>query len=100
MKLNGFELPDALLAEYCRKNRIRELAAFGSVLRGDFGPNSDLDLLVVFDADVEIGLLGLARIQRELSKLVGRRVDLVPKDGLKRRIREEVLAGSRVLYAA
>ena len=100
MKLNGLELPDAALKEYCRRNRIRELSAFGSVLRADFGPDSDVDLLVDFEPDAEVGFLILCRMQRELSALVGRKVDLVPKDGLKPRIRQGVLEGCRVLYAA
>ena len=100
MKLNGSELPDAVLEEYCRSERIRELAVFGSVARGDFCPDSDVDLLVEFEPEAEVGLLDYARIQREMSTLVGRKVDLVPKDGLKPRIRQGVLDSSEVLYAA
>jgi len=100
MKLNGSELPDAVLEEYCRSDRIRELAVFGSVARGDFCPDSDVDLLVEFEPEAEVGLLDYARIQREMSTLVGRKVDLVPKDGLKPRIRQGVLDSSEVLYAA
>jgi len=100
MKLNGVEIPDERLAAFCRKNQIRELSLFGSALREDFRPDSDIDLLVVFEPDARIGLLAFARIQRELSELVGRRVDLVPKDGLKLHIRQSVIDSAKVVYAA
>jgi len=100
MKLNGVEIPDERLAAFCRKNQIRELSLFGSALRKDFRPDSDIDLLVVFEPDARIGLLAFARIQRELSELVGRRVDLVPKDGLKLHIRQSVIDSAKVVYAA
>lgn len=88
------------LAAFCRKNVIQELSLFGSALRGDFGPNSDIDLLVTFQPEARIGFLDLARIQRELAELLGRPVDLVPKAGLKPAIRAEVLESAELLYAA
>lgn len=88
------------LAAFCRANDVEELSLFGSALRSDFGPESDIDLLVAFRPDAEIGFLALARIQRELAALLGREVDLVPKRGLKPAIREQVLATSALLYAA
>ena len=94
------QLPSERIAEICRRNRVRELSVFGSALTERFGPTSDLDLLVVFDPDAEIGFLALAKLQRELSALVQRPVDLVPKAGLKATIREAVLAGAQVIYAA
>jgi predicted nucleotidyltransferase len=84
----------------CQRNQVRELAVFGSALRDDFRPESDIDLLVEFLPDAEIGFLALARLQRELSVLFGRQVDLVPKGGVKPLIRQEILTSAKVLYAA
>jgi predicted nucleotidyltransferase len=88
------------VAAFCREHRIRRLAVFGSVLRDDFGPESDVDVLVEFEPEAPVGFLALARAARELSALLGRRVDLVPQAGLKPLIREEVLAEAEELYAA
>lgn len=89
-----------VLTEVCRKYHIRELSLFGSMVRGDFNDQSDIDLLVEFAPDAEVGLLTLSRLQRELSAILERKVDLVPKPGLKPTIRQEVLAGAELLYAA
>jgi len=79
---------------------VRELALFGSTLRQDHRPDSDVDLLVSFEPSARVTFLTLARMQRELEALLGRKVDLVPKDGLKPGIRDHILATARVLYAA
>ena len=92
-------LPEAALQEFCRRWRITELALFGSVLRADFRPESDIDLLVEFEPGARIGFMALGRMQRELAALLGRPVDLVPKDGLKPLIRQEVLNSTEVIYA-
>jgi predicted nucleotidyltransferase len=94
------ELPLDSISAFCRRYRVRELALFGSALRADFRPDSDLDILVEFDQDAQVGLLQLARMQRELTALLGRQVDLVPKRGLKPLIRADVLRNAQVLYAA
>ena len=88
------------LAHFCRRYQVRELALFGSMLRQDHRPDSDVDLLVSFQPAARVTFLTLARMQRELEALLGRKVDLVPKDGLKPVIRDHVLATARVLYAA
>lgn len=93
-------LPMAMLSDFCRRNAIIELALFGSALRDDFGPDSDLDLLVSFAPDAQIGFMALGRMERELSAILERKVDLVPRPGLHSLIRDEVLAKRRVLYAA
>ena len=93
-------IPAEQLAAFCRANSIEELSLFGSALRDDFGPESDLDLLVRFESEARIGFLAFARIQRELTELLGRPVDLVPKEGLKPAIQTEVLESSELLYAA
>jgi len=77
-----------------------ELSVFGSTARGNAGPHSDIDLLVVFQPDAAVGLIAFNRLRRELEAALGRRVDLVPKDGLKPVIRDEVLSEAQVLYAA
>lgn len=94
------EFPMAEIMALCSRYQVRELALFGSVLRDDFRGDSDIDMLVEFDPAAEVGFMTLARMARELSALLHRKVDLVPKGGLKQRIRREVLAGSKVLYAA
>jgi predicted nucleotidyltransferase len=100
MKIGHLDVPDQALIEYCRRNQIRELSVFGSVQRDDFRPDSDVDILVEFEEDAEIGFLALSRIRRELSAIIGRDVDLVPKDGLKTFIRQSVLDSSEIIYAA
>ena len=84
----------------CRKYQVSELSVFGSAVRPDFGEHSDIDLLVSFKPEAQIGLIAFLGFQRELTKALGRKVDLVPKGGLKPLIRDEVLSGARVLYAA
>jgi hypothetical protein len=96
----AIEIPQDRVAELCRRYKVRQLALFGSALRDDFGPDSDVDFLVEFDPTAQIGFLTLAKLQRELSALIHRRVELVPKHGLKDRIRQAVLASAKVVYAA
>jgi len=88
------------IEQFCRKHRVRRLSAFGSYVRGKMKPESDIDLLVEFEPDVRIGFLALSRMQRELSMIFERDVDLVPRKGLKPTIREEVLKEEVVLYAS
>jgi predicted nucleotidyltransferase len=93
-------IPAATIAAFCRRNHIHSLALFGSVLRDDFRPDSDVDVLIQFNQDAEIGFLALGRIRRELSHLLKRPVDLVLQDGLKPRLRDAVLSSAEILYAA
>jgi len=86
------------IAEFCRRHHIRKLSLFGSVLRADFQPGSDVDVLVTFEPGHVIGLR-IVDIEDELSQLVGRRVDLVNEKYLNRRIRDRVLAAAEVQYA-
>jgi uncharacterized protein len=94
------EIPVDRLAAICRRYQVKELSLFGSALRGDFGPDSDVDLLVEFEPSAQVGFMTLSRMQREFAALVGRRVDLVPKRGLKEKIRRDVLDSAEVIYAA
>ncbi len=96
----SFNIPIEELASICRRHQVRELALFGSMLRLDSTSDSDVDLLVSFQPGARVSFVTLARMQRELEALLGRKVDLVPKDGLKPIIRDHVLATARVLYAA
>jgi predicted nucleotidyltransferase len=93
-------VPNAPLADLCRRYQVHSLALFGSVLSEDFRPDSDVDVLVDFDPNAQIGFIALARLQRELAELLGRPVDLVPKRGLKPIIRDQVLASAEEIYAA
>jgi predicted nucleotidyltransferase len=94
------DIPADEIAAFCRRHHIRSLSLFGSVLREDFRADSDADVLVEFEPDVQVGFIALSRIQRELADLLQRPVDLVPKEGLKPKIREAVLASAEVVYAA
>ena len=88
------------IAKICARYKVAELSVFGSTVRGDAGQDSDIDLLVTFQPDAAIGLIAFNRLRRELEEGLGRRVDLVPKDGLKPIIRDEVLLEAQLLYAA
>ena len=88
------------LAQFCRRNHIKKLSLFGSVLTERFGPDSDVDFLVEFEPHNGPGYFGLARMERELSELVGRRVDLRTPFELSRYFRDEVVAGAQVQYSA
>ena len=90
----------ATIAKICARYKVAELSVFGSTARGDAGQDSDIDLLVTFQAGAAIGLIAFNRLRRELEEGLGRKVDLVPKDGLKPIIRDEVLAQAQLLYAA
>jgi len=88
-----------LIADFCRRNRIRKLAVFGSALRGDFRPDSDLDVLVEFQPGAVPGLAFFA-LQDELSQMFGRLVDLNTPNCLGPEFRDSVVKEAEVLYAA
>ncbi len=90
----------ALLADFCRRNRIARLSFFGSILHDDFRPDSDVDVLVDFEAGHTPGFLRLAQIERELSLVLdNRKVDLRTFQDLSRYFRTDVLASAEVQYA-
>ena len=94
------EIPHERIAEFCRRHHIRKLSLFGSVLRDDFGPNSDIDVLVEFEPGHVPGYK-LVTIQDELSDLFGGHpVDLVIEKSLNRRLRPRILAEADVQYRA
>ena len=92
-------LPQAKVAEFCGRHRIRKLALFGSVLRDDFRPDSDVDILVEFEPDCTPGILKIAGMELELSALLGRKVDLRTSAELSRYFRDEVVRESEVQYS-
>ena len=94
------KIPKKELADFCRSYQVQKLALFGSVLGNNFRADSDVDVLVSFLPNARIGFITFARMQRELSGLFQRPVDLVPMDGLKPVIRESVLSDIEEIYAA
>jgi predicted nucleotidyltransferase len=92
------------LAEFCRKWMVTELAVFGSILRDDFGPDSDIDILVTFDTEARWTLFDLATMREELMAIFGREVDLVSRRGLETSRnhlrRQEILSSAEVIYAS
>jgi predicted nucleotidyltransferase len=92
-------IPKEILPDYCRRHHIRWLAIFGSVLRDDFGPDSDIDVLVEFQEGKEPGFLNLARMERELTREFGRQVDLRTPQDLSHLFRDEVIKSAEVQYA-
>jgi len=97
-------MPSEELAAFCERWQIKELALFGSVLRDDFGPESDVDVLVKFNPEAKHGLMAFVTIQEELGQLLGREVDLVDRGGVEQSrnyIRRRAILGSaQVIYAA
>ncbi len=100
MSQPNIRIPRQTLAALCRQYHICQPELFGSVLRNDFRADSDVDVLVEFEPGAQIGLFAFQQIQAELSALLQRPVDLVPRDGLKPLIRESVLASAQEIYAA
>ena len=100
MKLN---LPDDKIAEFCRKWNVVEFALFGSVLRDDFRPDSDVDVLVSFAPDSRVSLFDWPDMQDELQAIFGRPVDLLTRRGVEKSEnpfrRKSILDSARVVYA-
>ena len=95
----GIKIPKKQLDEFCKERHIRKLSLYGSALRNDFKSNSDIDILVEFNPGFKVGLLKMAKIENELSELLGRKVDLrTPKD-LSHYFRQEVIDNAEVEYA-
>ncbi len=93
-------VPKEKIAEFCKKNHIKKLSLFGSALRDDFRPDSDVDILVEFDPEAQVGLIRFAGLELELSALLGRKVDLNTPGFISKYYREEVLAEAEVHYDA
>jgi len=97
---HGIEIPTQEVAQSCRRNYVRRLSLFGSILRDDFGPQSDVDMLVEFEPGHVPGLLRMAGLENELSTLLGRKVDLRTPAELSRYFREDVLREAEPQYVA
>jgi predicted nucleotidyltransferase len=93
----ALEIPQEKIAAFCRRHHIRRLALFGSVLRGDLGPDSDIDVLVEFDPNHIPGLAFFA-MQRELSQILGRDVDLNTPQFLSPYFRQQVQDEAAVIF--
>lgn len=94
-------VPADKVAQFCRRHGVRKLSLFGSILRDDFGPDSDVDVLVEFEPGRGFTFENTPEILDELQKLFGRAVDVVEMDRIRNRFRREaILSSHRVLYAA
>jgi hypothetical protein len=101
MKFHSIELPQEKIAAFCQKWKVVELALFGSVLRNDFRPDSDIDVLISFQPDAPWSLWDLFDMRQELRQMFGREVDLVEKEALRNPFRKrEILQNHEVVYAA
>lgn len=94
------KLPNGRIAEFCKRHRIRRLSLFGSVLRGDFGPDSDIDVLVEFELGARVGLISLAGLELELGEIIGRKVDLNTPGFLSKYYRNRIINEAVVQYDA
>ncbi len=93
-----FEFDENSVHKFCIENNIIKLSFFGSILTDKFDSESDVDILVEFETGCKPGYLGMARMQRELSGILGRKVDLRTKEELSRYFREEVIKEAVVKY--
>lgn len=97
-------IPKEKIVEFCKKWKIREFAFFGSVLRDDFRPESDIDVLVTFDKDAEYSLFDMVHMEDELKTIFGRNVDIVSRRGIEASRnymrRNAILSSTEVIYAA
>ena len=99
MSAAHIEIPKDRITGFCKRNHIRKLSLFGSILHGNFRPDSDIDLLVEFDPDHIPGFFKLAHMERELSEIMGKKVDLRTPQELSKYFRDEVLSEAEVQYA-
>ena len=100
MTLHGIEIPRERIEAFCLANGVRRLALFGSVLRDDFRPESDVDVLVEFESGTRVGMIRLAGIELELSSILGRKVDMNTPGFISKYFREAVLAEAEDQYVA
>ncbi len=102
MKLTNIELQMAQIEAFCQRWQICELALFGSVLRDDFRPDSDIDVLVRFTAEAHHTLFDLVRMETELAEIFQRQVDLISRRGVEQSLnylrRQEILSSAKVIY--
>ncbi|MGB7875773.1 MAG: nucleotidyltransferase family protein [Anaerolineales bacterium] len=94
-------IPKEEIAAFCKRWKVTELSLFGSVLRADFRPDSDVDVLVTFSPNAEISLFDLVQMKLDLEEIFQRPVDIIEKDALENPFRKrEILKTAQVIYAA
>lgn len=96
----AISIPKDKIKAFCIRNRIRRLSLFGSVLRDDFGPESDVDILVEFEDESTPGFFGLMKMQDELTEILGRKVDLRTPNDLSRYFKDDVVREAVVQFYA
>ena len=94
------KIPREKIVDFCKANRIQKFALFGSVLREDFSPSSDVDVLIEFAPDARVGLIRLAALEIELGEILGRKVDLNTSGFLSRYYRNRILSEAEIQYDA
>jgi uncharacterized protein len=101
MSKSHVSVPRQQIADFCRRWKVTELSFFGSVMRDDFRPDSDVDVLVTFDPDAGWSLFDLVTMQEELASIVGRKVDLLEEAALRNPYRRStILRSKHILYAS
>ena len=101
MQKSKFRIPRKKISEFCLRWRVVEFALFGSALRADFRPDSDVDVLVTFSKEAQISLFDLVQMKLDLEKIFHRPVDIIEKDALENPFRKrEILRTAQVIYAA
>ena len=104
MKQIQIDVPVEKIRDFCRKRKVKEFSLFGSVLRDDFGPDSDVDVLVSFAEDARWGVWDMVRMEDELAAILGREVDLVTRRGIESSLnylrREAILASAETVHVA
>ena len=100
MKKRNIDIPKEKIKEFCRRHHIQRLALFGSALRDDFTPDSDIDVLVEFKSGTRVGMIRLAGIELELSEILGRKVDMHTPGFISKYFWDEVLAEAEDYYVA
>ena len=100
MDQTKISIPKDKISEFCQRNQVRRLSLFGSVLRDDFGPYSDVDVLVEFEPGTRVGLIRFSGLEIELGKIIGRKVDLNTPGFLSKYYRDQIIAEADVQYDA
>lgn len=100
MRIHAVNFPESRIAEFCRTHGVKRLSLFGSILRDDFGPDSDVDVLVEFEPGRTPGMLGFGQMIIELRDIIGRSVDLRTPEDLSMYFRSEVMREAQLLHAA
>ena len=104
MNIPNIDIPQAEVSAFCKRWHVTELALFGSVLRDDFGPESDVDVLVRFEPQARHTLLDMARMQADLARILGREVDLIERTAVEQSRnyirRAAILRSAETIYAA